>query len=116
MKVDADLAIRAGLLQVLLVMILALALALIFSKDFFQSWGWITGPLAWLGCAAIVARRLTLPYFPALMGAAVAGIPSLLAVALGLHWFGPALGAVLFALWCGTLTPKRPRQTHRPRA
>lgn len=115
MKVDADLAIRAGLLQALLVMILALVLALIFSRDFFQDWGWITGPLAWLGCAAIVARRLALGYFPTLMGAAVAGVPSLLAVALGLHWLGPALGAIVFAVWCGTLTPTRPRQQRRSR-
>lgn len=116
MKVDADLAIRAGLLQALSVMILALALALVFSKDFFESWGWIAGPLAWLACAALVARRLALPYFPVLMGAAVAGLPSLLAVALGLHWLGPAIGAVVFAIWCGTLTPLKPRQAPHYRA
>lgn len=115
MKVDADLAIRAGLLQALLVMILALVLAAIFSRDFFESWGWITGPVAWLGCAAFVARRLTLPYFPALMGAAVAGLPSLLALALGLHWLGPLIGTVVFGVWCGTLTPRRPRQAGRVR-
>lgn len=116
MKVDADLAIRAGLLQALSVMVLALVLALLFSRDFFEQWGWITGPVAWLGCAALVARRLALPYFPTLMGAAVAGLPSLLAVALGLHWLGPAIGAVVFAVWCGTLTPNRPRQRPRSRA
>lgn len=115
MKVDADLAIRAGLLQALSVMILALVLALVFSKEFFESWGWLTGPVAWLGCAALVARRLTLPYFPVLMGAAVAGLPSLLALALGLHWLGPAIGAVVFAVWCGTLEPRRPRHTRRLR-
>lgn len=113
MKVDADLAIRAGLLQAISVMILALVLAVLFSKEFFEDWGWIAGPLAWAGCAALVARRLTLPWFPVLMGAAVAGLPSLLAVALGLHWLGPAIGVVIFALWCGTLTPYRPRQEER---
>lgn len=116
MKVDADLAIRAGALQAILVMILALVLAALFSKEFFESWGWIAGPAAWLACAALVARRLGLPYFPALMGAAVAGLPSLLAVALGLHWAGAAVGVVVFGVWCGSLTPLRPRQARAPRA
>lgn len=112
-KINADLAIRAGALQAILVLLLALALALVLSEEFFESWGWIAGPAAWLACAALVARRLTLPYFPALIGAAVAGLPSLLAVALGLHWLGAAVGVVAFALWCGTLTPLRPRQQRR---
>jgi hypothetical protein len=109
MKLDADLAIRAGGLQAILVMILALVLAILFSHEFFESWGWVAGPAAWLACAAFVAWRLTLPYFPALMGAAIAGLPSLLAVALGLHWAGAAVGVVVFGLWCGTLTPLKPR-------
>lgn len=113
MKVDADLAIRAGLLQAGLVAILALALAVLFSREFFESWGWLTGPVAWMGCAAVVARRLTLPYFAALVGAAVAGLPGLLALALGLHWLGPVVGVIVFGLWCGALTPRRPRLPRR---
>lgn len=113
MKIDADLAIRAGALQALLVIILALTLALVFPDGFFRTWGWLTGPLAWIGCAALVSLRLALPTFPTLMGAAVAGLPSLLAVAIGLHWIGALVGVIVFALWCGTLHPRRPRHTHR---
>lgn len=112
-NVDADLSIRAGALQALLVVILALTLALIFPDGFFRTWGWLSGPLAWMVCATVVAWRLTLPRFATLMGAAVAGLPSLLAVAIGLHWAGALIGVIVFAVWCGTLHPRRPRHTHR---
>ena len=117
MRVDTDLALRAAGLQALLVIVVAVLLSLALPSDFFQEWGWISGPTAWLGCAAIVARRLTLPYFHTLIGAAFAGLPSLLAVALGLHWAGALVGVAIFGAWCGTLTPLRPRQPagRRPR-
>lgn len=94
-------------------MILALGLVLIFPDGFFRTWGWLSGPLAWMGCATVVALRLSLPKFPTLMGAAVAGLPSLLAVAIGLHWAGALVGVVIFAMWCGTLPSRRPQRPRR---
>jgi hypothetical protein len=38
-----------------------------------------------------------------LAGAAVSGLPSLVAVLLGAHWAGAPLAVVLFGLWCGWL-------------
>jgi hypothetical protein len=35
--------------------------------------------------------------------AALAGIPSALAVVAGLHWLGAAVAVVLFAIWCARL-------------
>jgi hypothetical protein len=40
---------------------------------------------------------------PALTGAVLAGLPSLLAVLLALHWAGAVLAVGLFALWCARL-------------
>ena len=42
-----------------------------------------------------------------MIGAALAGLPSLAAVLVGAHWLGPALGVPLFALWCGRLAVDR---------
>jgi len=42
-----------------------------------------------------------------LLGAVLAGLPSLLAVIVGLHWLGALVAVVLFALWCGRLEPER---------
>jgi hypothetical protein len=94
---------RAALLQLLAVALLSIALALALPHDFFVDWGWIAGPAAWMLCAAFTARVLRLPLVQALIGAVLAGLPSLLAVVLGVHWLGAAVAVALFALWCARL-------------
>lgn len=94
---------RAALLQLAAVAVLSIALGLTLPHDFFVDWGWIAGPAAWMLCAAFTARGLRLPLVPALTGAVLAGLPSLLAVVLGIHWIGAALAVALFALWCARL-------------
>ncbi|HET7418108.1 MAG TPA: hypothetical protein VFJ61_10840 [Solirubrobacterales bacterium] len=94
---------RAALLQLLAVAILSIALAAALPHDFFEDWGWLAGPAAWLLCAAFTARVLRLPLWPALLGAALAGLPSVLAVVIGVHWAGAVLAVALFALWCARL-------------
>ncbi len=94
---------RSALLQLLAVALLSIALALALPHDFFVDWGWIAGPAAWMLCAALTARVLHLPLVQALIGAALAGLPSLLAVVLDVHWAGAALAVGLFALWCARL-------------
>lgn len=102
---DPQVAIRAGLVQAASVAVLSLALGLALPHSFFESWGWIAGPGAWMACAAITAALLGIPFGPALLGAALAGLPSVLAVVLGVHWLGAAIAVVVFALWCGWLAP-----------
>lgn len=94
---------RAALLQLAAVALLAIALGLALPKEFFEDWGWLAGPAAWMLCAAFTARVLRLPLGPVLLGAALAGLPSLLAVVLGVHWAGAVLATGLFALWCARL-------------
>jgi hypothetical protein len=91
---------RAALAQLLAVAALSLALALALPHDFFEDWGWLAGPASWMLCAAFTARVLSLPLFPTLIGAVLAGLPSLLAVVIGLHWAGALLAVCLFAAWC----------------
>ena len=98
---------RAALLQLAAVALLSLALGLALPESFFEDWGWIAGPAAWMLCAAFTARVLRLPLGPALLGAAMAGLPSLLAVVLGIHWAGAVLAVGLFALWCARLRISR---------
>ncbi len=97
---------RAAAIQAGAVVILAVALALLFPHHFFVSWGWIAGPGAWAICALLTARLLGLPALPVLVGAALAGIPSLLAVLIGVHWLGAAVAVAVFALWCALLRPR----------
>ena len=100
----------AGLLQLVLVAVLGVALGLSLSHDFFESWGWLAGPAAWLICAAVTALIVRLPIPISVLGAVVAGIPSAAATLTGIHWLGVAVGIALFALWCGWLAARGDRR------
>lgn len=100
---DSEILWRVAIVQVLAVVVLSLVLGLLFSHGFFETWGWLTGPLAWLLCAWFTARVVGLAVGPVLVRAVGAGIPSLLFVALGLHWLGAAVAVAIFAAWCATL-------------
>jgi hypothetical protein len=99
--------VRAGLTQAAAVAVVAGVLAAALPRSFFEDWGWLAGPVAWLACAALTARLVRLPVGPVLTGAALAGIPSLVAVVAGVHWLGVVFGIPLFALWCGRLARDR---------
>jgi hypothetical protein len=95
--------LRAAVVQLVAVAALSAVLGLALPEGFFEDWGWLVGPAAWLTCAALTALMLRLPAGPTLLGAALAGIPSALAVVLGIHWLGAAVAVVLFAIWCARL-------------
>jgi hypothetical protein len=92
---------RAASIQLIAVLLLAGALGAALPRGFFEGWGWIAGPLSWLLCAAVTSVFVDLPVRLVLIGAVLAGLPSLLAVFLGLHWAGALLAIALFGLWCG---------------
>lgn len=98
---------RAALFQLVAVAVLSIALGLALPHDFFEDWGWFVGPASWMLCAAFTARMLYLPLAATLIGAVLAGLPSLLAVLVGLHWAGALLAVGLFAIWCARL-PRAP--------
>jgi hypothetical protein len=101
--VDTCILWRAALLQLLAVALLSLALGLAFPKSFFVDWGFLAGPASWMLCAAFTATILKLPLVPTLIGAVLAGLPSLLFVLLALHWLGALVAVGLFAVWCARL-------------
>jgi hypothetical protein len=98
---DTSLLWRSALVQLILVGIIFVVLALALPKSFFESWGWLTGPVAWLGCAAITARVLKMDLNDTLLGALLAGLASLAGVLLGAHDVGGIVSIILFGLWCG---------------
>jgi hypothetical protein len=102
---------RAALGQAAAVAVVAVVLGAALQREFFADWGWLAGPGVWAACALLVAAVLRLPPLPVLAGAALAGLPSLVAVLLGVHWAGTPLAVILFGLWCGGLAA---RQADRP--
>jgi hypothetical protein len=103
---DTSLLWRSALVQLVAVAVLSIVLAILLPHSFFDTWGWVTGPVAWMLCAALTARLLDLPLGPTLLGALLAGIPSVICVLIGAHTVGEVIAVVLFALWCG----RQPRQ------
>lgn len=91
---------RVAVVQLVAVALLSLLLALIFSHGFFVDWGWLAGPLSWLGCAWLTARIVGLEPAPTLLRAVAAGVVSLLAVLIGQHWLGALVAIGLFAYLC----------------
>lgn len=104
---------RAALAQTVLLGILFLILALSLPHHFFEEWGWLTGPAAWLGCAALVGRWLRLPLPQVLTGAVISGLVSGVFVLIDLHAVGPVIAIPLFGAWCARLRndPELPAET-----
>ena len=62
--------------------------------------------LTLLGAFTVLPLMLALPRGPALLGAVLVGLPSIIAVIIGVHWLGALVAVILFALWCGRLEPR----------
>ena len=105
---DGSVAIRAAVIQGASVAAISIALAAALPESFFEEWGWLAGPTAWMVCALLTASVLALPRGRALLGAALAGLPSVLAVIAGVHWLGAVIAIALFAVWCGRLPSRDP--------
>ena len=99
-------ALRAGALQAVLVFLVSLGLGSLLERDFFVTWGWLAGPGAWLACALAVGAVLRLRWPWVAAGAAVSGLPSLVAVLTGVHWAGIPLAVLIFGAWCGWLAAR----------
>src|SRR3954447_15798805 len=104
---DRSILWRAAVAQVVAVAAVSLVLAVALPHSFFEDWGWLTGPAAWLGCAALVAWALHLNIPGVLLGATLAGIRGGVAVIAGIHWLGIAIAVAAFAAWCAWLA-RRP--------
>ena len=52
---------RVAAVQLIAVAALSIVLAIALPHSFFEDWGWLAGPAAWLACAALTARLLGLP-------------------------------------------------------
>src|SRR3954466_7658539 len=102
---DRARAVKAALTQAAAVAVLSIALAIALPHSFFDDYGWIAGPAGGGLCSLVTARVLGLPAGWTLLGAALAGLPSLVGVVLGAHWLGAAIAIVLFGVWCGFSRP-----------
>jgi hypothetical protein len=94
---------RAALIQAAGIAILSgILIALPLGDDFFDDYGIVVGPIAWVACSAITALILKLPWSLAVFAAAAGGVAGVLAdVAGAKHWMGVIIALAVFAACCG---------------
>jgi hypothetical protein len=108
--VDTRLFWRALLIQAILVGALFALLAALLSDDFFEDYGFVAGPIAWVACSLLTGRLLTLPLSLALFSAAAGGVAgTLVGIAID-HIPGAVVAVLVFAASCAGYDPERERK------
>jgi hypothetical protein len=106
--VDKRLFLLSLLVQALAVgVVFAVLVALPLGDDFFEDYGIVTGPVAWIACSLVTGRVLHIPaglvLFAALAGGVAGGLVSLATS----HTVGLVISLLVFAASCGGYDPER---------
>jgi hypothetical protein len=106
--VDKGLFLRSLGVQALAVgLLFAVLVALPLGDDFFEDYGMVTGPVAWIGCALVTARVLSLPAGLVLFAALAGGVAGGLVALATSHTVGLVISLLVFAASCGGYDPER---------
>ncbi len=88
-------------------------LALALEREFFEDWGWLTGPVVWLLASVVTARILSLPLGYALFSAVAGGVAGAIVFMLASHAAGIVAGLLVFAASCGSYDPEAEADARR---
>jgi hypothetical protein len=77
-------------------------IALPLGDDFFEDWGYLTGPAAWLVASFVTARVLSLPLEAVLFSAIAGAVAGLIVLFVASHWPGVIAALLVFAASCGS--------------
>jgi hypothetical protein len=96
-----SLIVQAAFVGVLFAILVALPLG----EDFFEDYGWITGPVAWFGCSILTARVLDVPVGYVVFSAIAGGVCGALVMLVTSHWAGLLVALLVFASSNATYDP-----------
>jgi len=106
--VDKGLFLRALVVQALAVgVVFGVLIALPLGDDFFKDYGWVTGPVAWIGCSLVTARVLSIPAGLVLFAALAGAVAGALVALVTSHTVGLVISLLVFAASCGGYDPER---------
>ncbi len=88
-------------------------LGLALDREFFEDWGWIVGPVVWLGCSLVTARILALPLGYVLFSAVAGGVAGLIVMLATSHLAGMGAALLVFAASCGSYDPEAEAEAQR---
>jgi hypothetical protein len=113
--VDSRLFWKSLLVQAAFVGVLfAILIALPLGDDFFEDYGRITGPVAWLACSVLTARVLVIPVGYALFSAIAAGVCGAIVMLVATHWAGVVVALLVFAASNATYDPDAVEEDYDP--
>jgi hypothetical protein len=75
--------------------------------DFFESWGVVVGPVAWLACSYVTGRVLKLPISLAVFSAVAGGVAGGIVMLAASHTAGMVAALLVFGASCGGYDPER---------
>lgn len=114
---DKGLFMRALLIQALAVgVVFAVLIALPLGDGFFEDYGWVTGPVAWIACSLVTARVLSIPAGLVLFAALAGGVAGALVALVTSHTVGLVISLLVFAASCGGYDPERDERERNARA
>jgi hypothetical protein len=91
-----------GVQAAAVVVLFAILVALPLGEDFFDDWGLVVGPIAWLACSLVTARVLSLPLAYVLFAAVAGGVAGEIVLLVTSHWAGVVAALLVFAASCGS--------------
>jgi hypothetical protein len=113
--VDPRLFWKSLVVQALFVGVLfAILIALPLGDDFFEDYGWVTGPVAWFGCSLLTARVLDIPVGYVLFSALAAGVCGAIVLLVASHWAGMVVALLVFAASNATYDPNAAEEDYDP--
>lgn len=105
---DKGLFLRSLGVQALAVgLLFAVLVALPLGDGFFEDYGMVTGPVAWIACSLVTARVLSLPAGLVLFAALAGGVAGGLVALAASHTVGLVISLLVFAASCGGYDPER---------
>lgn len=114
---DKGLFLRSLAVQALAVgVVFGVLVALPLGDDFFKDYGWVTGPVAWIGCSLVTARVLSIPAGLVLFAALAGGVAGALVALVTSHTIGLMISLLVFAASCGGYDPERDEHDARATA
>jgi hypothetical protein len=114
---DKGLFLRALAIQAVAVAIVfGVLVALPLGDDFFEDYGWVTGPVAWIACSLVTARVLSIPAGLVLFAALAGGVAGALVALVTSHTVGLVISLLVFAASCGGYDPERDERERDARA
>ena len=93
---------KSLVVQTIVVLVPFALLDLALSRDFFEDWGWLVGPVVWLACSVVTARILRMPLGYVLFSALAGGVAGLVVFLATSHLPGMIAALLVFAASCGS--------------